>query len=981
MTLIRKGNPSWSVGLSRWCGECLIALSCIGSLLTETAPRGHAAEVFTYSYSNLFDGGVDRQSNLSEFEMLRTVEESLALWASVAPLTFVEVADVGPEPTDNEYSAVGTADIRIGHHDLSGNTLGHAYFPGSSGLASDVHLDSSDRIWSESLFFTTVAHELGHALGLDHIDAQLSLMNSTIGGENLLPSIDRGSLFMPEIAALQGRYGSGAGEVITERTWAGGESTPWLADANWQEGWRPTEHANVQLQNDGLIEVTSGDQAARSLTLGAGINQLSIESDASLAIQRDIEIGQASGGQVLLAAGAAARISVPRNSQDQETWFAPEFDDGQWQSGPTGIGYDRGSGYEAQIATDVEAQMYNQGTSVYARLDFTVQDPSEFDFLQLDMKYDDGFVAYLNGVRIAAANAPTTTAWNAAARNSRDDAQALAIETFDLSAEIGALQTGRNVLAIQGLNNRVSSSDLLLVPILRGGAIQNTLEVDGGQLVVGGSLTLAAAKDSESILRIAQGEVTVSGNLSRGDGESRIELRGGLLRVEGGAAPEVLLDVGATASVLVPTQAEQVASWAATDFDDSAWEVVPAGLGYDRTGRLAPWLETDLEDTLYATNASVFTRFEFQLDDPQDVGQLDFNLMFDDGFVAYLNGQEVARANAPAEPSWDSAATRSVAADAATSFVTFDLTPFTGLLVEGGNLLAIQGLNSSASNSDLLLVPQLVSRKIDGTVTVGTLEFFEGEIEGVSRLEGTVEHRAGVLSPPDVRSPANPFGAWTIVGDYHMQDAATLEITLGPGDGARDARVDVQGVAQLAGTLALVTGSSAAEAALTERGAEQQWTVLQAELMEGEFASIELDGNSVHPGHQGAGRFQQLIYGAHDVRWVTYLARPGDADGNGQFDSRDLVAVFQSGQYEDPLEDNSDWTTGDWNLDLDFDSTDLVLAFQGGQYESTAAQPAPEPPGLAGLALAAGLSGLLRSRRFHAGQGGVSDGRMEGRRA
>lgn len=61
---------------------------------------------------------------------------------------------------------------------------------------------------------------------------------------------------------------------------------------------------------------------------------------------------------------------------------------------------------------------------------------------------------------------------------------------------------------------------------------------------------------------------------------------------------------------------------------------------------------------------------------------------------------------------------------------------------------------------------------------------------------------------------------------------------------------------------------------------------------------------------------------------------PGDANGDGLFNSSDLVAVWQAGEYEDWIEANSIFQTGDWNGDGDFDSSDLVLAFQLGAYES-----------------------------------------------
>ncbi len=66
----------------------------------------------------------------------------------------------------------------------------------------------------------------------------------------------------------------------------------------------------------------------------------------------------------------------------------------------------------------------------------------------------------------------------------------------------------------------------------------------------------------------------------------------------------------------------------------------------------------------------------------------------------------------------------------------------------------------------------------------------------------------------------------------------------------------------------------------------------------------------------------------------------GDANLDGQFNSGDLIQVFQFGQYEDGIAANSRWEEGDWNLDGEFDTGDLILAFQAGAYAPAAASPA-----------------------------------------
>ncbi|MCA9196530.1 MAG: pentapeptide repeat-containing protein [Planctomycetales bacterium] len=60
----------------------------------------------------------------------------------------------------------------------------------------------------------------------------------------------------------------------------------------------------------------------------------------------------------------------------------------------------------------------------------------------------------------------------------------------------------------------------------------------------------------------------------------------------------------------------------------------------------------------------------------------------------------------------------------------------------------------------------------------------------------------------------------------------------------------------------------------------------------------------------------------------------GDADLDGEFNSDDLMTVFQAGQYEDAIDGNSTWQSGDWNADGDFTSADLVVAFQDGGYDA-----------------------------------------------
>lgn len=182
--------------------------------------------------------------------------------------------------------------------------------------------------------------------------------------------------------------------------------------------------------------------------------------------QTDVSYGMAfSGpGTTLLAPGAPAKAIVPKDATLGSAWIQPSFNDSAWRSGTTGIGYERASGYESLIGLDVGTEMYNITPTVYIRIPFDIPSPAAIDKLTLRMKYDDGFVAWLNGTLVASANAPDTLSYNSPAAQNHDDSLSLVYQDFDITAAKSALKPGTNLLAIQGLNVNTGSSDLLFMP-------------------------------------------------------------------------------------------------------------------------------------------------------------------------------------------------------------------------------------------------------------------------------------------------------------------------------------------------------------------------------------------------------------------------------------------------------------------------------------------------------------------------------------
>ncbi len=114
------------------------------------------------------------------------------------------------------------------------------------------------------------------------------------------------------------------------------------------------------------------------------------------------------------------------------------------------------------IHTDLKPDMYDRRSSMYARLPFTIFEGTDLQGLTLGMRYDDGFIAYINGVEVARANAPDLARFDSVALSDRDPIDAAAQELFNLDQFSHLLNSGKNVLAIHAMNDRPSSPDFLL---------------------------------------------------------------------------------------------------------------------------------------------------------------------------------------------------------------------------------------------------------------------------------------------------------------------------------------------------------------------------------------------------------------------------------------------------------------------------------------------------------------------------------------
>ncbi len=148
---------------------------------------------------------------------------------------------------------------------------------------------------------------------------------------------------------------------------------------------------------------------------------------------------------------------------------------------------------------------------------------------------------------------------------------------------------------------------------------------------------------------------------------------------------------GGTPGTFPPTVDAAVAQYGAGTFKFQA-----VGSGTFATSLLA----------MRGVNASVLVRVPFQV--PAEVGYrtLVLDVTYDDGFVAWLNGTEIARHNAPDGPAWDATATGTASGAAGV-----DVSAFAGLLQPGANVLALQGLNADRADADFRLDATLAAER------------------------------------------------------------------------------------------------------------------------------------------------------------------------------------------------------------------------------------------------------------------------------
>ncbi len=172
-------------------------------------------------------------------------------------------------------------------------------------------------------------------------------------------------------------------------------------------------------------------------------------------------------------------------------------------------------------------------------------------------------------------------------------------------------------------------------------------------------------------------------------------------------------------------------NWKSSVSAVSDWHQVsgnPGGIGYETGSGYENFISYDVLSEMRNNYSSCYVKipFEISADQLEKIASLELGLLFDDGFVAYINGTEVQRFNASGSVSWNTLASENHEAG---NYESFTISNVSNLLHEGENILAIHALNVSLGSSDFI-----INAKLSGVEE----QKFSGLAETAKQYTGTI---------------------------------------------------------------------------------------------------------------------------------------------------------------------------------------------------------------------------------------------------
>ena len=189
--------------------------------------------------------------------------------------------------------------------------------------------------------------------------------------------------------------------------------------------------------------------------------------------------------ETLVGATSPLKVISPtsRSAATDDFWRNVGFNDAAWISGVRSVGFDRDGTVSLNgfIGTTLsEAQMPSTSSpryTAYVRYAFDLAAAAQLTSLTMQVRYDDGFIGYLNGKEFFRTgfqddDARPSPQWDARANQNRADVDTIVPLTVDMTAYLPLLVDGPNVLAFHAVNSASTTSssinvrDFLLEPVV-----------------------------------------------------------------------------------------------------------------------------------------------------------------------------------------------------------------------------------------------------------------------------------------------------------------------------------------------------------------------------------------------------------------------------------------------------------------------------------------------------------------------------------
>jgi len=414
-------------------------------------------------------------------------------------------------------------------------------------------------------------------------------------------------------------------------------------------------------------------------------------------------------GEVAIAFGSNWKYD-DSNVDPGSQWVNPAYDDSAWRSGLAQLGY--GDGDEQTVLRKSSPSQ----PSVYFRKKLFVD--GTVDAASLKVRFDDGFVVWVNGTQVLSRNVSSTAHSAYATASSADNA------TVEASIPVTAFVNGLNTLAVMvkqvdGASSDVSFDLELTLRTSGGGGHTEAIMVErpnGGETFRPGA--------TERIQWMSHGDTSGMVNLeySPDNGSSwspiatnvadtglydwlvpGVSTAQGLVRVSDSHMLEVR-DVSdgrftisrASTYVAVPfgsfwrfddSNVDPGPAWTSASFNDATWREGPGELGYG---------DGDEHTVLRKSSPSqpsVYFRKKLSVEGAVQAASL--RVRFDDGFVVWVNGTQVLSRNV-LSAAHSAYATRN-SGDNATVEATIPASAF----VSGVNTLAVMVKQVDGTSTDV----------------------------------------------------------------------------------------------------------------------------------------------------------------------------------------------------------------------------------------------------------------------------------------